>query len=241
METNPRPSLYRTVNDAARFLFQGGEYAPNERRYLVDWILAHQNPHKWFIFYPSPEDLKRDFRLFSGEKPRTRLLTSNALELESLRLLSLLDPHESRVQTIFKQADTRLERLCFASVCPVGECAPASIAFLRYLTARDRPDAGARCIHALGVLRLHRDGEGGWQKFPFFFTLLWLTELPADLSGEELKYAMARCEQAFLHPPHHPGPYDGIRERIIRSALDRVSPRTILQKSEDVRAASLRL
>jgi hypothetical protein len=211
-------SLYRTVTNAAAFLLDGGRYTGADKRRLTGWIIAHQNRDKKFIFYPTPGDQESGILLLSGEKPRTKLLTGNAVELETLRLLALI-AQAPQVGSLFRQADERLAGLCFANVCTTGECAAASIAFLRYRTARDADGSAAQIAHALDVLRQFRKGDGQWRFFPFYFTLLWLIELSGGLARDELAYARNRCERLAARVPPAAEPTSAIRNKILQLAL----------------------
>ncbi|MBM3134723.1 MAG: hypothetical protein FJZ89_05420 [Chloroflexi bacterium] len=219
MQFADESSLYATVTGAARFLFEGGSFSAEERAGLANWILAHQNRQRGFIFHPTFDEMATGIRLLSGERPRTRLLAANAVELETLRLLALLQPEADRVQRIFQEADARLAPLCFASVCTTGECAHASIAVLRYRMARDTVSAASSFSQALDALKADRRGDGRWRRFPFFFTLLWLVELPADLARDELSYAAPACARVIGRSRPAGEPASAVRETILCRAI----------------------
>jgi len=182
--------LYRTVCCATDLLFQGNSLSETEVDALVAFILANTHPHKGFIFFPTPAVRAAGIRLVTGEKPRTLLLANNAVELETLRLLALLRPDLPAVQQVLNQANLRLEKQCFASVCMVGECAAASIAYLRYLTALGVEAHRAQIEHGLASLKQDRSGDGKWRRFPTRFTRRWLQELPRQLGAAELAYSL---------------------------------------------------
>ncbi len=212
-------SLYATVTNAARFLLEGGSLDAAERASLAGWIFAHQNRQRGFVFHPTSDELAVGITLLSGERARTRLLAANAVELETLRLLALLQPDDPQVQCICVEADARLSRLCFANVCTTGECAHASIAVLRYWATRDSSGSAARIGHALDAIKQDRRGDGRWRRFPFYFTLLWLVELPADLAREGLAYVSGVCERLLSRSRPAVEPAGTIREAILRRAI----------------------
>ena len=225
-------SLYRTVINAANRLFEGGSFTSVEQSHLADWILTHQNRHQGFIFYPTPEDQQDGLRLFSGEKPKTRLLANNALELETLRLLALIQPESPGVREVCQEANERLLPLCFAQMCTQGECAHASIAFLRYLTAYEPQQALEKVEHAKEVLKQDRDGKGGWRVFPTWFTLLWLGELPLDLVHDELSYAHDFCIQLFRKRWVATEQFAMVRKKILQKVLVKFQKNAIYEKAE---------
>jgi len=211
--------FYQTVLAAARTLFDGGLPPRDDREALVHWILLRQNRQKGFIFYPSPQDWQAGIYLFSGERPRTKFLAENAVELETLRLLARLDPGNTEVQRVFRQANQRLFPLCFANSCTQGECAQASLAFLRYITAFDADFYLSRIKKGLERLKEARAGDGQWKGFPFYFTLLWLTEIPAELALAEMAYASTRPPRLVTGSLKPGDAFSQVRKAILRQAV----------------------
>lgn len=212
-------SLYKTVTDAALFLFDRGSFSSPEKIRLVNWILSHQNREKKFIFYPTAADRDTGVRLFSGEKIKAKFLADNTVELEILRLLALLRPESPEVQQLFWEANQRLFPICFANGCTVGECRHASITLMRYLTASDFHGSANRLERTLGILKQHRDGDGKWKAFPFYFTLLWLTELPDDLAQDELAYTRPHCEKLLAKGLQDDDLGNPLRRKILQRAI----------------------
>jgi hypothetical protein len=219
-------SLYRTVTNVARHLFFGGTLTPSERSELASWILARQNRRRGSSFYPTVAEREHGIRLLSGEKPQTVLAAVNAVEMETLRLLALLQPDEPQVQSLFEIAEQRLSGVCYGSVCTTGECAHASISVLRYRTARGAARSAGMIARGLETLCRARTGEGKWRHFPFYYTLLWLTELPTgpdEHAHAELSYARDRCERLLSRTKSRETgkPYEQMRAKILRDALVR--------------------
>lgn len=224
MNTIDEESLYKTVFNTAEALFNGGSLNETEKAKLSSWILGRQNRWKGFIFYPSEQERETGIRLFSGEKPRTKFLADNLVELDTLRLLALIQPEEPKVRSIFQEANERLFPLCFANGCVVGECAHASIAFRRYFMAYDPEAAREKNRPTLETLKQRRDGEGRWRGFPFYFTLLWLSELPGDTACDELSYTrncIDKLANRSLASKKNPVSWktEEIRKNLLRKAL----------------------
>jgi hypothetical protein len=198
-----------------------------ERERLAVWLLAHQNRQRGFSFYPTAAERERGIRLVSGEKLWTMLAADNAVEMETLRLLALLQPDAPEGNRLFERVEWRLSGVCYGRVCSKGECAHASLSVLRYYTARGSEKGAAMIGRGLEALHQDRAGEGRWRSFPFYYTLLWLAELHGE-RGErahaELSYARGRCERLLsrIRPGISAKPFDRVRERILRDALARV-------------------
>lgn len=221
--TIPSKSLYQVVMDTAGRLFAGEHYSVDEKAQVLGWILDHTNRVNGFIFYPTPEDRQAGIRLFSGEKPRAKFLINNMVELETLRLLALLAPDEPRVRQIFQHANQRLLPLCFANGCTVGECAHATLACIRYLAASQVDNWRDKTTQTLAVLKNKRLEDGRWHGFPYYFTLLWLVELPADLAREELNHTRACAERLYRRMQNFHDSVGNIRKRLLQKVLSNES------------------
>jgi len=65
----------------------------------------------------------------------------------------------------------------------------------RHLSAGGLSKPRARLGDGVRILSEHRDGKGGWRRFPFHYTLLGLCELTGKVVAEELQYAAPRLER----------------------------------------------
>jgi hypothetical protein len=225
-------TLYQTVLNVSMRLFFDEPILPAERDALVGWILAHQNRQRGFCFCPTVAEREQGIRLFTGEKLQTRLAADNAVEMETLRLLALLQPDTPQVQQLFEMSERRLSAVCYGRVCSKGECAHASISVLRYHTVRGAGNNAGMIGRGLDALRQDRTGKGHWRTFPFYYTLLWLTELHNGAVDNgldqqacaELSYARDGCKRLLSRP--QPGsleePFVRVRAKILHDALAQV-------------------
>ena len=71
-------------------------------------------------------------------------------------------------------------------------CGTCSIAFWRSLAAGAFKLQNQTLRRGLTTLRASRDAQGGWGRFPFYYTLLFLSEIPAGLAKPEFDYCAAR-------------------------------------------------
>lgn len=234
MNITDEGNLYKTITNAAMFLFNGSSYTPSENMLLTRWILAHQNRYKGFIFYPTQADRENGIRLFSGEKPKTKFLANNLVELETLRTLALIQPEAPEVQQVLQKANKRLFRVCFANGCTQGECAHASLAFMRYLTVYNVNGSTNKFGQTLEVLKQKRSDEGKWHGFPFFFTLLWLTELPYSFAYDELSYAHDHCKRLLVKKQLPREQIDLVKEKILQKAVATIQKNSVCKATAHV-------
>jgi hypothetical protein len=83
----------------------------------------------------------------------------------------------------------------------------------------DRPD------HRLGLglpkLRAMRNGCGEWRAYPFWYTVLALTEMNHPEARKELQYAAERIKAEAKRPPGSTA-YARRRNAVARRALERI-------------------
>ncbi|HPQ39570.1 MAG TPA: hypothetical protein PLV45_04290 [bacterium] len=70
-------------------------------------------------------------------------------------------------------------------------------------------------------LKEHRDGKGRWRRFPFYYTLLALTEIPGRQSDDEIRYAAPGLER-MLKRKERGDRYDRRRRAVAETLLGRV-------------------
>ena len=79
-------------------------------------------------------------------------------------------------------------------------CGKCSVGLWRNLLAGglDRREERLRC--GASHLRSMRDGEHRWRRFPFWYTVLALSEMDNAEARKELKYAAPALERAAIRP-----------------------------------------
>lgn len=190
-------SLSATLDHVNEKLFYKQAVSASEKQFITAWLVdrqMHSGPMAG-MFAPTDVDRQEDFRLFTGEKPQTRLLFRNNLTTETARLLALLGNGH---QVTLERTNTWLLRQCFArDYCIIGECAHSGIGWMRYLVVSGLSDASERLEKHITVLTQRRDGKGRWQGFPFYYTLLALSEISLPAATAELHYTLPACERAL--------------------------------------------
>jgi len=57
-----------------------------------------------------------------------------------------------------------------------------------------------RLIEGIRTLKSYRKQEGEWRRFPFYYTLLALSEIDSPLDVEEMRYVAGICERYVKRP-----------------------------------------
>ncbi len=158
-------------------------------------------------------------RLFTGERLYTLLAAHHTLLIDSARLLTLLGVKTGAVARAIELANQKMEARCYAGFCAVGECRHLTIAFMRCLIASAPPGGGHRLNSFFNRLVAHRDGQGKWGSFPFYYTLLMLSESELPQAAEERLYAAPACA-ALLQRAWKDDPTSRRRKTILERTIN---------------------
>jgi hypothetical protein len=190
-------SLAATLDAVNEELFNGGSLSAAQAEEVSRWLAGRQrgSGSQAGLFVPTEYDYEEGTRLFTGEKLRTKLATRNVLTAEAGRVLALLGDPSPGVRGALERADGWLSRQCFAGTCTIGECAHSMAGLMRYLAAGEGAGREARLEGHVRTLSRCRNGKGRWQRFPFYYTLLALTEIDLPVAVEELRYAAPACRR----------------------------------------------
>lgn len=133
--------------------------------------------------------------LFTGEKLHTKLAIGNILGLEICRLLILLASDNQHTTNALELADKWLANTCFSEFCSTGECRHSTIAFMRFLNTLKNHNYEAILINFIELLAQHRNKKYGWDGFPFYYTILVLSEIDLPEARNELLFTLSGCER----------------------------------------------
>lgn len=192
-------SLASTIDSINEALFYKKFLSKSSAVEVAEWIASRQGmPGSYAnMFAPTKKDFQKGLVLFTGEKVSTRAGISHVLGQESCRSLILLDVKSTNVKMAIKKATAGfIERMKNikqdkGTYC----CATCSCAFWRHLAAGGLVNSEWILARGLRTLKSCRDGKGRWKKFPFYYTLLVLSEMQLDGSVKEMQYAAPACER----------------------------------------------
>src|SRR5262245_10775013 len=222
-------SLSETVNAVNEAYFFRQPISESARRDAARWIASRQGLPGAYgeLFAGFPAELARGIQLFTGERV-TSASARHILGEESCRALRLLESREPAAAAALTRATTWIAgrvdgaagespRNSAGSYC----CGKCTVGLWRNILAGgfDRREHRLK----IGVARLSRlrAGDGEWRTFPYWYTVLALTEIDSDEARRELRYAAKRLE---AEAGRHPGSSHFARRRheVARRALEQV-------------------
>jgi hypothetical protein len=167
--------------------FRNGSSA--EVQEALGWVLSRQGLEGSYcgLFMPTAKDLKQGAQLPTGEHIQSDAGSRHVLGEEALRtaIVWKLDhsPQVAKALEGFKQI---LERGSKTGKYCCGMC---TTAFLRTLQTAKISEKNRVIEMSIARMKKTRKPDGRWRTFPFYYTLLTLSEMDSPSAREELKHA----------------------------------------------------
>jgi AcrR family transcriptional regulator len=198
-------SLSRTLDAVEELAFEDRTLSSAERKRVAQWIAGRQGlPRaKSGTFAGFPPELRDGVVVFTGER-FTHASARHILGEEACRVLRWLDVRDPNVQAALERADAGLmSAVAGAEHDPrYGNnpgaycCTKCSVGMWRNLTSGGLDRREERLRKGVGqFLRSNRTGQGRWRAFPFWYTVLALTEVDVPEARDEIEYAAPVLER----------------------------------------------
>jgi len=165
-------------------------------REALQWVLSRQGLKGSYsnLFMPTSEDLTQGVRLLTGEwHPSRNALTRHVLGEEALRTVILWNLKSSPAVTDALKGFDRIlgrggksGRYC---------CYTCTMAFLRTLAVVKPAEWEGILEKGLKRMKEARTSNGRWHGYPFYYTLLTLSEIDMPSARAELKHASKTAER----------------------------------------------
>jgi hypothetical protein len=195
-------SLAATLDALNEAFFMEHSLTRGERTLVIRWLASRQGIRGAYrgMIAPTPLDFKRGVRLFTGEKVISGAAIGHVLGEESSRALIMLNGSSPVAHEALKKSNKGMVRALMSCETPTRVrgfycCGTCTVAMWRHLAVGGLKQSRRRLGAGLKVLRKHRDGTGKWRRFPFYYTLLALSEIDGKLASGELRYAAPVCER----------------------------------------------
>ena len=219
-------SLAATLDALNEAFFLGTKLAKADREPTAKWIANRQGLRFSYAGMPAPMDAEcnAELRVFTGEPIKSAASASHILGEEACRALILLDVTDTYVASALEKATQgMMSRLLLPSGEPNPEtfgmycCGLCTCAYWRHLAVGGLHDSKKRLAAGVEILKEHRKGNGQWRVFPFYYTLLALSEMKLPSALEEMRYAAPVLQRYMKHRPS-----DDIYEQRRRTLAERI-------------------
>ncbi|KPK73768.1 hypothetical protein AMJ87_00720 [candidate division WOR_3 bacterium SM23_60] len=195
-------SLASTLDAVNEAFFMGRALTNPERKKITAWIAGRQGLKGAYrgMFAPTPRDLKNGIRLFTGERVVSGAAIGHVLGEESSRALILLNGSSPMAREALKRSNRGMLKALMSCETPTRVrgfycCGTCTAALWRHLAVGGLEHSKRRLEAGLRVLKTYRDGSGKWRRFPFYYTLLALSEIESKLTMDEMRYTGSICER----------------------------------------------
>ena len=221
-------SLSRTVDAVNAAIFQKRRWPAAIRQSVAHWIAGRQGLPGAYAdtFAGFPSERASGIVLFTGERI-TSASARHILGEEASRALRQLAVRDRVVTGALDRADEGLMRRLAQWTSDRGRgnpgtycCAKCTVGLWRNLVAGGLDRQDERLQRGVEQLRASRDGKGGWRKYPFWYTVLALSEMDFKAAADELRYCEPRLRRAAERVAHA-GVYAERRHRLASRVLDR--------------------
>jgi hypothetical protein len=224
-----KTSLSETVDAIHEARFEGRALGADERKQAALWIAARQGLPGAYgdTFAGFPHERSKGIVLFTGERINSAS-ARHILGEEASRALRALRVRDARVSSALDRASEGLMRcLARAAGDPRNTnpgrycCGKCTVGLWRNLLAGGLDRQDERLQRGVEHLPSMRDGQGEWRKFPFWYTVLALSEMDLPAAKKELAYAAPELERIANRNPAATT-YARRRQALAQRALTRI-------------------
>jgi hypothetical protein len=203
-----RASLSKTVDAIHAAHFDGRSLPADERDRAARWIVGRQGLPGAYggTFAGFPSERSKGIVLFTGERIASASARHILGEEASRALRRLRVRHPEVTRALGDADDGMLQCLARAAADPRNTnpglfcCGKCSVGLWRNLLAGGLDRHEERLQRGALHLESMRDGEHQWRRFPFWYTVLALSEMDSAAARAELKYAAPALEATANRP-----------------------------------------
>ncbi|UCF70729.1 MAG: hypothetical protein JSW49_00170 [candidate division WOR-3 bacterium] len=194
-------SLAATLDALNEVFFHGEALSKGERSEAARWLASRQGSKDSYrgMFAPTSLDYRRGIKLFTGERVVSGAAVGHILGEEASRALILLNGSSVAREALKRSNRGMIKALASCEtrsrVRGFYCCGICTAALWRHLAVGGLNRSSERLSAGLRVLTKYRDGTGKWRRFPFYYTLLALSEIDGRQALDELHYVAPQCER----------------------------------------------
>lgn len=230
MGSIPHPhSLAITLDRINERHFLGESSDRIESECALDWLTGRFGADSAYAgtFGVTEQDSRSKLYTFTGERLQSASLRHIHAE-ETCRAIILLNRRVGRDRLPELEAATSLLLGCFEVAHSKGRprgtfcCGPCTVSLWRHMAIGGLGDYARHLDEGLGVLTSHEDGAGAWRRFPFYYTLLALSEVDTPNARRARSYALPECERRLKSIRRNP-PFGVRRYGLLSRILEKNS------------------
>jgi hypothetical protein len=225
------PQTPKTLADAVDVLadadFYGRKRSPADLNRATALIVSRQGGEGAYAgsFALTKVERSAGIRVFTGEL-MTSASARHIIGEECCRALRKLNAPGAAADRALKTAEASMTESFIRGIDAAGHpgmfcCGKCMVALWRNVAAGAFGSHEQRFRNGMEFLRKRRDGKGGWNRFPFHYTLLALTEVGPEIAGNELDYASAEYRRRLKRKPGK-SPYAQRRHDVMARALQQL-------------------
>ena len=189
-------SLAETLDSVNDALFCERVLTKSERGVVAGWIAERRGKPGSYagMFAPTNNDRGNGVRVYTGEIVRSSAAIGHILGEEACRVLILLGVSDTAVKDALHRATHGMLRRLRQTedtrkVDGIYCCGICSVAYWRHVMVGGLDRNEERLAAGMTALRARRTDDGRWSRFPFYYTLLALSELDVGLAVDEMRHA----------------------------------------------------
>ncbi|HMS33150.1 MAG TPA: hypothetical protein PKC91_03605 [Ignavibacteria bacterium] len=222
-------SLYKTLDNLNQIFLRKEFISLSDRKNTARWISDRQGLKGSYtdMFAPTESDFN-EIKLFTGDKLTSKASIAHILGEESLRALYLLNVQDRKIQDAFDKARSGimkvLKRNYEAGIYPDGTfcCGKCTVALWRNLSAEGVRKNKKSLESGINYMKSFRDGKGKYNRFPFFYTVLALSDIDLPESKAEIEYCSSLLRK-YVKRKEQNDIYSERKKIIAERALEMIS------------------
>ncbi|MCI0450205.1 MAG: hypothetical protein L0Y79_10565 [Chlorobi bacterium] len=195
-------SLAETVDNLNEAFFYGNKISKAKANELINWIRTRFGTEYSYngSFGITNRDLNSKIYTFTGERLSSLASMRHIMAEETSRVLIQLSKIAKRkIPELEKSNKNLLEGIKKAESegKHIGTycCGPCTVGLWRHMSVGGFGSYSKNLPKGLEVLKSFRDGKGKWGRFPFYYTLLALSEINHRATKREIEYAKPLIER----------------------------------------------
>jgi hypothetical protein len=221
-------SLAKTVDSINEVFFLQKKIGSEEKRKTAEWIGARQGGKLSYakMFSPTEFDMRHGMRVFTGERITSGAALRHVLGEETCRAMLELKVRSTTAREALARAEKGMVKRLQQSKdwfykSGIYCCGTCTVSLWRNLLAGGLNDRKRRISVGMKALKKYRDGTGRWRRFPFYYTLLALSEIDTLAAKKEKQYVAPILEK-LLKRKMKQTKYNGRRRIVAERILSQI-------------------